>query len=72
MFCVYDNNRPAKYPECAVHSSWNNNKFNTYQEAIGYVCNWLGEYAPEYLSELELNVPYHYAGSNDTVEIREE
>lgn len=43
-FAVYDNGRPAKYPEIKVHKSWTNNKFNTFEEALAYTLNWLGPY----------------------------
>lgn len=41
MFAVYDNNRPAKYPEIAVDKSWDNNTFATFEEAHKYVRHWL-------------------------------
>ena len=42
-FSVYDNGKPAKYPECKVNYSWDNNTFNTFEEAQKYARMWLGE-----------------------------
>ena len=69
-YAVYDNGRPAKYPEVAVHSSWDNNRFDTFEEALDYARNWLGPYGEGVV--LKLGVSWDYSGYGDQIVIREE
>ena len=66
--------RPAKYPECKVDPSWDNNEFDSIEEAAGYANGWLGAYSPGYkyfLDELRNNgcVSYDYSGYGDFIVI---
>jgi hypothetical protein len=70
IYAVYDNERPAKYPEIAVDPSWNNNRFNSFDEALKYARNWLGPYGEGVV--LKLGVPWDYSGYGDYIVIREE
>ena len=70
MFRVYDNGRPARYPECRVDPSWNTYQFDAWGEALSYALHWLGITA--YGSPLELGIEYHYNGYGDTILIKEE
>lgn len=40
---VRDNNKPAMHPYCNVDKSWGNCEFDTLEEAIAYIHEWLGE-----------------------------
>jgi hypothetical protein len=57
MFKVYENNKPARYPEQNVSPSWKNNEFNTLIEAQQYLDKWLGIYSPG-VTNLRLNIPF--------------
>jgi hypothetical protein len=72
MFIVYDNHRPAKYPECNVDPSWANNQFATLAEARTYAKKWLGVYGESLQEEdLQVDIPYEYNTGNDSIIIRE-
>lgn len=73
-FKVYDNGKPAKYPECKVNKKWSNNSFDTFQEALQYAHHWLGDFSPCDVSDspIQLNEPYDYDGCGDTIEIKYE
>ena len=66
-YAVYDNDKPAKYPECGVHPSWANNSFDTLKAAIEYADKWLGCYSPgvEILMSQAVNQKYEYNGFGD-------
>lgn len=68
-YTVYDNGKPAKYPDCKVHPSWDNCNFSTIEEARIYAQKWLGSYGTGL--ELIVNIPSDYSGEGDTIEIRE-
>jgi len=74
VFSVYDNGRPAKYPDSKVDPSWNNNTFDTFEEALEYAHMWLGPFGGSWDGMdgvvLELNVPWDYSGYGDVIEIR--
>lgn len=61
MFKVYDNSKPAKYPDHNVDPSWDNCEFETFEDAHRYANYWLG-CPPDALDYgfLEVNVPYEY------------
>lgn len=67
-YAVYDCGKPARFPEVDVHPSWNNNEFNTFEEALAYARHWLGPYGEEII--LNLNEPWDYC-CGSTIEIRE-
>lgn len=69
MFQVFDNDKPAQYPNCNVDSSWSNSVFTTFADACNYAKNWLGVYWDG--KRLELNKSYDYSGCGDNLEIRE-
>ena len=75
MFQVFDSGHPADCHHCKVHSSWNNSKFNTFEEALKYARMWGAPYVGAYDGssgvELKLGVPWDYSGYGDTIEIRE-
>jgi len=41
-YAVFDNGRPAKYPDCKVNKNWKINIFDTFDQAIQYLDKWLG------------------------------
>lgn len=63
---VYDNEKPAKWPECPVHSSWDNNKFESRKEAETYANKWLGGWGP---AEFDADGKFEY-GHGDIISIR--
>ena len=65
---VFDNNRPARYPEIKIHSSWKKNEYDTFADAHAYANKWLGEYGGVVLLA---NTPWDYSGYGDVIEIRE-
>ncbi len=72
-FAVYDNGKPAKYPECNVHPSWDNNSFDSFEKAIEYTSTWLGMLGEDFIyPTIKLNEPYDYSGYGDLIEIRAE
>jgi hypothetical protein len=70
MFVVYDNNKPARYPEHNVHYSWQCNTYDTFEQALSYARKWLWPYGEGVV--LKLNKPWDYSGYGDMIEIREE
>ena len=72
MFAVFDNNKPAKYPECQVDPSWDKNEYETFQEAVDYAVKWLGKYAVV-LSVFERYTPFEvdYSGYGDILSIKQ-
>lgn len=70
MFQVFDNNKPADCHHHGVHKSWDNSKFNTFDEAQEYARKWLGQVAGDLVPE-EVNEKIDYSGYGDTIEIRE-
>lgn len=68
MFAVFENDKPAKYPECNVHKSWSNNEFDEWNDAVAYALDWLG-YGNESVSNapFEPNVPFYYSDSHFVV-----
>lgn len=70
MFVVLDNGRPAKYPDVAVSSSsWDNNIFDKWEDAVKYAQEWLGDYKDGI--DFRPNTPVDYNGYGDTIEIKE-
>ena len=59
MFYVFEGDKHAKYPECKVDTSWNNNCFLTFEEAEDYALNWLECYGPD-KGVLKVNVPHEF------------
>lgn len=73
MFAIYDNDRPAKYPECKVdRKAWPNNKFKSFAEAREYVSRWLGSDSFYPIPQQWDGSKYDYSGYGDTIEIRKE
>ena len=70
MFVVYDNDRKAQYPDCAVDQSWSNATFDTWEQAEAYVESWLGFFPVGGI--MPLNTKVDYSGYGDYIEIREE
>ena len=68
QYCVYDNGKPARYPDCKVDDSWDNNVFFTFDEAFAYARNWLGEW--DMLPSDWNGSSLDYSGAGDTIEIR--
>lgn len=69
MFQVFDNDRPARHPDCDVSPSWKTHEFETFKEAYEYALNWLGPYGKGIT--LMLDKPFPYSGYGDVIEIRE-
>lgn len=67
MYRVFDNNKPARYPDCKVDPSWSQCDFNTFEEAQAYANNWLGVFGGVVLEE---GVPLDYSGYGSYIEIR--
>lgn len=65
---VFDNNKPAQYPHCNVHPTWDNSVFDSLGEAQNYVKKWLGQYCAP--NPLKINEKYEYSSYGDYVEIR--
>lgn len=70
MFTVYDNGRLARYPEVNVGASWDNCSFPTFEAAVSYAKQWLGQW--DTLPPNWDGSSYNYDGYGDTIEIREE
>jgi hypothetical protein len=70
MFRVMDNRKPAKYPECKVHPSWNKCDYTTFEDAEAYALKWLGILAPD-KGFIHLGEPYDYNGYGDMLLIQE-
>jgi len=71
MFRVYDNNKPARYPEYTVDPSWKNCDFETLEQATSYAIHWLGDWSTKaHHYALLLNKKCWY-GNNNFIEIRE-
>lgn len=45
-FAVIQNKRACKYPFFTVHPSFENNTFETLEEAVAYANEWLGDSGP--------------------------
>lgn len=71
MFQVFDNGKPAQYPDHKVHESWTRSAFTSFQEARDYAMRWLGEWAPLDEDCIELGIPFDYSGLGDIVLVRE-
>lgn len=71
MYKVYDNNRPADCKHHKVDSSWDKSSFETFDEAVDYLLNWLGPFAP-HRETIRLGVPYDYSDYGDKVVIKAE
>lgn len=63
---VYDNGRPCRFPECKVDPSWENNEFDTFEQAEMYACAWMGSMSPG-LGVLRMYVAYDYSGCGDRI-----
>ena len=72
-FVVYDNGKPARYPEFNVHPLWSKCVFNSFDEALIYVCHWLGAVSSASLPDNWNGSPICYLRwYGDTIEIRKE
>lgn len=69
MYQVFDNNKPAQYPDHKVHPSWNRSTFVRLGEARNYAIKWLGVHAPE-PEVLKVGTPYDYSGCGDMIVIK--
>lgn len=69
MYTVYDTNKPADCKHHQVDSSWNRSSFDTFDEAVDYLLNWLGIYAPS-RETIKLGVPYNYSAYGNSVVIK--
>jgi hypothetical protein len=69
MYRVLNNNKPARYPECKVHSSWKTCDYNKYSEALKYAKHWLGLYRTAVPAHMKIGVKYDFSGFGDTIEI---
>lgn len=72
MFNVYDNNKPASsagFPNLK-YSDWARNSFASFQEALSYAKNWLGQW--DNLPDGWDGSPHDYSSYGDTIEIRKE
>lgn len=65
IYQVLEQGKPAKFPNCNVHSSWNNNEFVSLDEAIDYTIKWLGDYYPLKGRNFPLNTKVVFAGTED-------
>lgn len=68
---VFESGKPAKFPECKVHPSWDNNVFSTVSAAEEYAIKWLGSFwDPKHrlMPSVKLNVPYDFNGYGDTLD----
>lgn len=67
---VFENDKPAQYPDIKVHSSWSQSKFSTLEEAQIYLNKWLGPYGdPD--DRIPLGKRFYYCGVGDFVVIEE-
>ncbi|MFW6173083.1 MAG: hypothetical protein ACOC5T_05005 [Elusimicrobiota bacterium] len=66
-YAVYDCGKPAKFPFYNVDPSWNNNIFDTFEEAKAYAENWLGTF---FHVAISLNKPVEYY-KDCTIEVKE-
>lgn len=69
IFRVCDNEKPARFPECQIHSSWKKCDYELFSEAQKYANQWLGEHGPlpENFSPDE---KFFYGGGDDYIIIR--
>lgn len=51
MFVVLEGGIPARFPEHSVDETWIKYEYDTFEEALVYANNWLGEYGPCGLTE---------------------
>jgi hypothetical protein len=68
---VFDNDKPASskgFPNLKGEG-WATHLFTTYEEALGYAHDWLGEWGDGIA--LSLGKKVDYSGYGDTIEIRE-
>lgn len=70
MFKVYESGKLARFPECKVYESWDNCSFSTFQDALEYAQNWLGEYGDVLPNNWNGSI-FNYMGEC-SIEIREE
>lgn len=72
MYEVRENGKLCDCNNFPVHTSWNNAKFVTYLDALLFVNNWLGIYAPTITPKFiqQLQNGYKYNGY-DTIQIVE-
>lgn len=75
MYTVYDKDKPANDTSYELGGEgWQNATFETFEEAVRYVSDWLGNWAPS-LSFLRMvlanEAEYDYSGYGDTIQIKE-
>ena len=68
MYKVFEDGKPAQYPDFDVHPSWDCCEFETFEDAVAYARHWLGPSAEGAI--FNLNEPWDY-GYGSTIEIRE-
>ena len=68
-YCVMENGLPAKYPGCNESMAWQNNEFDTIEEALRYFSYWLGKWRFALPLEIECNKDYDYTGYGDIIRI---
>ena len=67
MFAVYDNNKPAIIE---MRNNWKKYKYDTFDEAVIYAADWLGEW--DCIPKDWDGSPLDYNGMGDLIEIRNE
>lgn len=75
MFTVYENGIPAIGANFGIKAEcWQNATFETFEEAVRYASEWLGNWSPS-LSYLRValanEAEYDYSGYGDTIQIKE-
>jgi hypothetical protein len=70
MFSVYDGGSAAKYNDPTTTSIWRTNTFTSFEQALKYTKDWLGDY--DTLPDNWDGKAYDYSGYGDTIEIVEE
>jgi hypothetical protein len=74
MYQVFDNGKPAQYPDHPVHPSRDNSTFETLREALVHAWKWLGPFGGSFDGSsgipLQVGIPWDYSGHGDMIEIR--
>ena len=70
MFEVRENNKPCDADHFPVSAIFNNGRFDTLDQAIGYLNLWLGDYGPV-SEDFKVGDVFDYSGYGDVVTIVE-
>ena len=75
MYQVFEDDRPAQFPDFKVDPSWDKSVFPTFDEALIYARKWIYPYGGAVDGKegvmLTVNVPYDYAGIGSYILIKE-